>query len=71
MVKEIPRVERFSFRPPLRELLEHPEKASKEERDRAILSAHFEYGYKLSEIASCLNLHYTTISKVIDHRRRK
>jgi plasmid maintenance system antidote protein VapI len=38
---------------------------TREERNEAILSAHLEYGYSLSEIARHLGLHYTTISKIV------
>ncbi len=65
MLKEIPKRERFVFRPFLEQLLGKEDGETREERNEAILSAHLEYGYSLSEIARHLGLHYTTISKIV------
>jgi len=62
---EIPRRERLFFRPSLEQFLEKENGEDIEGRNKAILSAHLEYGYSLSEIASHLGLHYTTISKIV------
>ena len=43
---------------------------NKEERNKAIVTAHLEYGYSLTQIAACLGLHYTTISKTLKKGRR-
>ena len=37
----------------------------KSDRNPAILEAHVTYGYTLKEIAEHLDIHYTTVSKVI------
>lgn len=65
MVTEIPKRERYVFRPPLDQLLSEGRWRSKEGRNEAIVSAYLEYGYSLSEIAKHLGLHYTTISKIV------
>ena len=62
---EIPKRERFAFRPTLTDLLSRQTITSKEERNKAIVTAHLEYGYSLSEIARHLGLHYTSISKIL------
>jgi REP element-mobilizing transposase RayT len=65
MLTEIPKRERFVFRPSLDQLLSEGRWKDKEGRNEAIVSAHLEYGYSLSEIARDLGLHYTTISKIV------
>ena len=61
-LKEIPKRERLVFRPSLEQVLITVKKKGKVGRDKAIVSAHLEYGYTLSEIARHLGLQYTTIS---------
>jgi REP element-mobilizing transposase RayT len=63
-VKEVPRVQRFADRPALDVLFGKQEKWSREDRNRLIRTAHLEHGYTLTEIASAINLHYTTVSKI-------
>jgi putative transposase len=63
---EIPRRQRFAARPSLKTLFPESHFKDKDARDRAIRQAHREYGYTLSEIGRRLDLHYTTISKVIN-----
>ena len=58
-VKEIPRRQRYAARPRLEEII----KGSS--RDRSMYQAHVEYGYTLREISDQLDLHYTTVSKII------
>jgi len=65
MLKEIPKRERFVFRASLEQLLGNQDGETRQERNEAILSAHLEYGYSLSEIARHVGLHYTTISKIV------
>ena len=36
-----------------------------DERNRKIWTAHLKFGYTLKEIADCLGIHYTTVSKVL------
>lgn len=62
-VKEIPRVQRYVNRPGLSEIFKV---RGKLKRDESIYKAHVGFGYSLKEIADYLDLHYTTVSKVIN-----
>jgi REP element-mobilizing transposase RayT len=62
---EIPKRERFAFRPSLEQLLPVGEQNIKTKRNQAIQAAHIDYGYTLSEIARHLGLHYVTISRIV------
>jgi len=68
-IKEIPRVQRYVTRPSLSDLIKIEEGG---QRDASIYKAHVEFGYNLKEIADYLDLHYTTVSKiikVIEHKK--
>lgn len=65
-IAEIPRIQRFAGRPLLAELFPANLIFEKEERNRLIHHAHIKHGYTLKEISNVLNVHYTTISKVIN-----
>jgi len=39
---------------------------NKQRRNALIREAHLRHGYRLAEIAEALDLHYTTVSKVIN-----
>jgi REP element-mobilizing transposase RayT len=58
-IKEIPRRQRYAGRPRLEEIF----KGSS--REQSIYQAHVDYGYTLREISDQLDLHYTTVSKII------
>ncbi len=60
---ENPRSQRYANRPALTELLSGI--VSKTIRNGKIGEAHLYYGYTLKQIAECLNLHYTTVSKIV------
>ena len=62
---EVPRRQRRLAAPSLDNILVSAERASLRERNRLIVVAHLDYGYSLSEIADHLNLHYSTISKIV------
>jgi len=66
---EVPRIERMIGRPELKNVLANPK--SKEHREIMIVTAYFRCGYTQKEIASHLNLHYSTISKIIANSRFK
>jgi REP element-mobilizing transposase RayT len=68
-IVEIPRLQRFAGRPLLRDLFPGGAVSDKEERNRRIHEAHIRYGYTLKEISIIVNVHYTTISKVINHKK--
>jgi putative transposase len=65
---EVPRSYKALARPPLRELLAC---VTQEERAKAIRRSHIMYGYKLSEIARCLGLHPTTVTRMLIRSRAK
>jgi len=62
-IKEIPRAQRFVSRPPLSSLFSADETTTV--RNKHISAAHIKYGYTLKEIADHINIHYTTVSKVV------
>jgi len=64
-IKEIPRVQRLAFRPSLEELFPQDQVAKKQERNKAIEGAYFDYGYTLSETVKHLGVHYATIGRII------
>jgi REP element-mobilizing transposase RayT len=64
-IVEIPRRERFLSRPALEDLLGEGARKSRNKRDRAVVAAHLEHGYSLSDIGRHLGLHYTTVSKIV------
>ncbi len=57
--------QRLVGRPALDDVLSESTSSIRQERDKAIIMAHLEYGYTLSEIAKHIGLHYTTISKIV------
>ncbi|MFA7062010.1 MAG: transposase [Pedobacter sp.] len=62
---EIPRLQRTVGRPPLEALFTAGGLSTKSVRNQTILEAHVKYGYTLKEVSEHLNVHYTTVSKVI------
>jgi len=64
-ISEVPRTQRFPGRPTLETLFDKHEIQIKEFRNKQIETAHMRYGYTLKEIADQLNIHYTTVSKVL------
>ena len=67
-IKEIPRMERFVGRPPLKEIFGDTRKG--ETRDERIYTAHVRYGYTLTEIGNFLGIHYSTVSKALKKVKR-
>lgn len=61
-LKEIPRKQRYVTRPPLNEILKYQDKT---ERNQAMYIAHLQYAYTLKEIAVCLGVHYSTVSRAV------
>ena len=66
--KEIPRHQRFATRPPLRHLFPAGSRADRARRNEAICRAHLEHGYSLSDIGRVVDLHYSTISRLVNPR---
>lgn len=67
-IKEIPRVQRHVNRPPLQDLFKGKGRNDKHRRNRAIRDAHLQHAYSLKEIAAVLDIHYTTVSKVVNRK---
>jgi REP element-mobilizing transposase RayT len=65
-LKEVPRAQRMLDRPDLGKILPGGSTGSRAERNRKIRKAHLEFGYSLTQIAHHLDIHYTTVSKVIN-----
>ncbi len=68
-IKEIPRIERFATRPNLSEILSKTK--DRKQRNEKIYTAHIKYGYTLKEIADYLDIHYSTVSKIIKNEVKK
>jgi putative transposase len=70
-VKEIPRVQRYPGRPPLDRLFADIQTRNRRQRNKRVGEAHITYGYTLKDIADCLGIHYTTVSKIVTGLRKK
>jgi len=66
---EIPRRARFAGRPPLSKFF--PGSQAKPERNTAIATAHLHYGYSQAEIAAAVNLHYSTVSRIVQREKEQ
>ena len=64
-LKEIPRRQRYAHRPALSRLFTRAILGDPDRRNAAIRQAHVEYGYSLSEIGVAVQLHYSTISRIV------
>lgn len=64
-IREIPRLQRYMLRPPIKDLFKREKILNKHARNVVIYDAHKKYGYTLKEIADYLGIHYTSVSKVI------
>ena len=67
-LKEITREKRYVTRPPLNEILPQEDKKLK---NQAIYKAYLKYGYTLKEIAEYIDVHYSTVSRVIKRIERE
>jgi hypothetical protein len=65
-IREIPRHQRHAGRPELEALFPAGSRLPRQERNRLIRIAHGRHGYSLTEIARALDIHYTTVSKVMN-----
>jgi len=63
--KEIPRTQRYLNRPDLEELLSRSIERDKGWRNRKIAEAIRDWGYSQKEIADCLGMHYSTVSRIL------
>ena len=62
-VQEIPKLQRYAKRPPLKEIF--GEWKTRRKRDEAIVASYTTHGYEQKEIATFLGMHYTTVCRVI------
>jgi REP element-mobilizing transposase RayT len=62
--KEIPRTQRFLHRPKLEELFPRRMERDKGWRNQKIAEAVRDWGYSQREIADCLGMHYSTVSRI-------
>ena len=66
-VKEIPKEQRFPSRPALIDLFDVG--MTKKQRNQQILEGHLRYGYSLKEIGDHLEIHYSTVSRVVNKKK--
>ena len=72
ILHEIPRSQRFVFRPPLEDLFPDEIRKDRKKRNDALYDACIQYGYTLKEVADFLGIHYTTVSNIIrNHSKDK
>jgi DNA-binding NarL/FixJ family response regulator len=64
-VPEIPRSQRYVNRPTLEKILQEHILRDKRKRNRKIAEAVLKHGYRQSEIARHLGMHYSTISNLL------
>jgi putative transposase len=64
-IREIPRIQRYVERPSLEEIFSEEIICNKKEMHRCIVEAVKKYGYYQSDIAKFLNVHCSTISRII------
>ena len=67
-LKEITREKRYVARPSLNEILPQEDKKLK---NQAIYQAYLKHGYTLKEIAEYIDVHYSTVSRVIKRIERE
>jgi len=65
-ITEIRTTQRLGDRPSLHRLFEGLELRNKNRRNALIRQAYLRHGYRLAEITEALDLHYTSVSKVIN-----
>jgi REP element-mobilizing transposase RayT len=64
---EIPQAQRWVARPALAMLFSAPQRMTRSRRNQTIWVAHMQHGYSLTAIGRHLGLHYSTISKIVQH----
>jgi putative transposase len=68
-VSEIPRSQRYAHRPSLKKLFNEGERMNLQKRRITIVKAVEQYGYRQSEVADYLGIHYSTISRIAKGER--
>jgi REP element-mobilizing transposase RayT len=69
--KEVPKTQRYVWRPSLEEIFTEQVQRNRELRNKKITEAVYKYGYTQAEVADYLGVHYSTISKVLNNSRFK
>ena len=69
-LKEVPKLQRYVARRPLRELIKEKRGKKRKAEDQTIYTAYVRYGYTMKEIAEHLGLHYATVSRIIKRAER-
>ena len=70
-VKERPRAQRYPGRPSMLLLFSGIDTGNRQQCGQRIVEAHVTHGYTLKEIADCLGIHYTTVSKIVSKAKDK
>jgi hypothetical protein len=65
-LRQVPRKQRLADPPSLNNLFADTNHGSKPRRNQRIRRAQLQCGYTLSEIAAHLDIHYTSVSKVVN-----
>lgn len=69
-IREIPRIQRYLERPSLEEIFYNEIRCNKKEMHRCIVEAIKNYGYYQSDIAKFLNVHSSTISRIVNAKSK-
>jgi putative transposase len=69
-LQEIPRQQRFATRPTLSQLFRTRDRTDRAHRNTCIRRAHVEHGYSLTEIGAAVDLHYSTISRIVSAQEK-
>ena len=64
-IPEIAKSQRFMNKPPLRDIFRSEVLGNKRKRDESIREAVFEHGYTQREVADHLNIHFTSVSRIL------
>jgi REP element-mobilizing transposase RayT len=70
-VKEVPKLQRYVTRPPLKEIFIGKNQKEKKLDDKVIYIAFTRYGYTMKEIAEYLGIHYATVSRAIKREEHR
>jgi REP-associated tyrosine transposase len=68
-LKEIPRAQRFASRPALAKIFSANVMDNRRRRNRLICEAHVAHCYSLSEIGRAVDLHYSTVSRIVNREQ--
>ena len=69
-IQEIPRSQRYLSRPDLDKLFSHISISNRGNLMKAVKNAVYEYGYTQKQIADNLDIHYSTVSRMVNARNK-